>query len=127
MKNVDEFFAALDYTPKQSLLSTGEGQGVRFAIFLVPASIRILLQLSRDRLKSYASKIDFLETGAAPMMQRDMEELCRVLPDTRLYNTYASTETGIITTYNDETRPPFHHSRRLCRLSGTDADDGLYR
>ena len=100
MKNVDEFFAALDYTPKQSLLSTGEGQGVRFATFLVPASIRILLQLSRDRLKSYASKIDFLETGAAPMMQRDMEELCRVLPDTRLYNTYASTETGIITTYN---------------------------
>ena len=34
------------------------------------------------------------------MMQSDMEELCRVLPHTRLYNTYASTETGIITTYD---------------------------
>ena len=78
---------------------TGEGFP-RFATFLVPASIRILLQLSRDRLATYASKIDFLETGAAPMMQRDMEELCRLLPNTRLYNTYASTETGIITTYN---------------------------
>lgn len=103
MKNVEEFFTALDYIPKKSPLSSGEGQGVRiplFATFLVPASIRILLQLSSKRLKNYASMIDFLETGAAPMMQSDMEELCRLLPNTRLYNTYASTETGIITTYN---------------------------
>ena len=102
MKNVEEFFTALDYTPNKSPLPReGAGEGFpRFATFLVPASIRILLQLSSERLKSYASKIDFLETGAAPMMQSDMEELCRLLPNTRLYNTYASTETGIITTYN---------------------------
>ena len=102
MKNVEEFFTALDYTPNISPLPReGAGEGFpRFATFLVPASIRILLQLSSERLKSYASKIDFLETGAAPMMQSDMEELCRLLPNTRLYNTYASTETGIITTYN---------------------------
>ena len=99
MKNVEEFFTALNYIPRQSPLPSG-GAGVGFATFLVPASIRILLQLSSERLKSYASKIDFLETGAAPMMQSDMEELCRLLPNTRLYNTYASTETGIITTYN---------------------------
>jgi acyl-CoA synthetase (AMP-forming)/AMP-acid ligase II len=89
MKNLEEFFMPFDYA-----------KGTKFATFLVPASIRILLQLSSNRLKSYASKIDFLETGAAPMMQSDMEELCRLLPNTRLYNTYASTETGIITTYN---------------------------
>ena len=82
MKNLEEFFMPFDYA-----------KGTKFATFLVPASIR-------NRLKSYASKIDFLETGAAPMMQSDMEELCRLLPNTRLYNTYASTETGIITTYN---------------------------
>ena len=93
MKNVEEFFTALNYIPRQS-------PHPLFATFLVPASIRILLQFSHDRLASYASKIDFLETGAAPMMQSDMEELCRVLPHTRLYNTYASTETGIITTYD---------------------------
>ena len=89
MKNLEEFFMPFDYA-----------KGTKFATFLVPASIRILLQLSSERLKSYASKIDFLETGAAPMMQSDMEELCHLLPNTRLYNTYASTETGIITTYN---------------------------
>ena len=34
------------------------------------------------------------------MVQADMEALCRLLPHTRLYNTYASTETGIICTHN---------------------------
>ena len=34
------------------------------------------------------------------MSQADMESLCQLLPRTRLYNTYASTETGIICTHN---------------------------
>ena len=72
----------------------------KFATFLVPASIRILLQFSADRLATYANKIDFIETGAAAISQADMEALCRLLPNSRLYNTYASTETGIISTYN---------------------------
>ena len=29
-----------------------------------------------------------------------MLQLCHVLPQSRLYNTYASTETGIVSTYN---------------------------
>ena len=88
MKNLEEFFNALDY-PCQKV-----------ATFLVPASVRILLQLAGKRLRSYASKIDFIESGAAPMPHSDMMALCEALPHTRLYNTYASTETGIICTYN---------------------------
>ncbi len=96
MKDIEAFFTALDYVPASHL----EGERLVYATFLVPASIRMLLQLAGNRLASYAAKIDFVETGAAPIMQSDMEELCRVLPHSRLYNTYASTETGIITTYN---------------------------
>lgn len=88
MKDVDAFFQALDYP---------DG---RLATFLVPANIRILMQLGGARIATYARRLDFIETGAAPMAQSDMEELCRLLPHTRLYNTYASTETGIIATYN---------------------------
>jgi acyl-CoA synthetase (AMP-forming)/AMP-acid ligase II len=44
--------------------------------------------------------MDFIETGAAAISHSDMKSLCRILPNTRLYNTYASTETGIISTYN---------------------------
>lgn len=71
----------------------------RFATFLVPSAIRMLLFLARKDLAAVAQKIDFIETGAAPISQRDMELLCQVLPHSRLYNTYASTETGIVCSY----------------------------
>jgi acyl-CoA synthetase (AMP-forming)/AMP-acid ligase II len=70
------------------------------ATFLVPASIRMLIQFSSEKIKALAEKMEFIETGAAAISQSDMLELCRLLPHTRLYNTYASTETGIICTYN---------------------------
>lgn len=72
------------------------------ATFLVPSAIRMLLQFSRERLVSLADCIEFIETGAAPMVTSDMQQLREVLPNTRLYNTYASTETGIVSTY------PYH-------------------
>ena len=72
----------------------------RVATFLVPSSIRMLLKFARRELVALADRIDFVETGAAPMPQADMEALCQILPRTRLYNTYASTETGIICTHN---------------------------
>ena len=72
----------------------------RIATFLVPSSIRMLLKFVRKDLTALADRIDFIETGASPMPQVDMDELCQILPNTRLYNTYASTETGIICTHN---------------------------
>lgn len=88
VKDMESFLNAFEY-PSSSL-----------ATFLVPASIRMLIQFAPRRLKSLADKIDFIETGAAPMAQSDMEDLRQLLPHTRLYNTYASTETGIVSTYD---------------------------
>lgn len=88
MKDVNAFFQALDY-PSDHL-----------ATFLVPANIRMLLRFSQTRLASYANRIDFIETGGAPIAQEVMKQLCATLPQTRLYNTYASTEAGIVATYN---------------------------
>lgn len=88
MKNVTQFFDALELPYPKA------------ATFLVPSAIRILLQLNAKKLKQFASKIDFIETGAAPISHADMILLCNTLPNSRLYNTYASTETGIISTYN---------------------------
>ncbi len=88
MKDLNAFFRALDYPAK------------RMATFFVPATIRMILQFAPDKLASYADKLDFIESGAAPLPQTDMLRLCELLPNTRLYNTYASTETGIIATYN---------------------------
>lgn len=71
----------------------------KFASFLVPSSIRMLLQVARKDLEAVSHKIDFIETGAAPISQHDMEQLCQLLPHSRLFNTYASTETGIVCSY----------------------------
>ncbi len=88
MKRIDDFFRAAE---------TAQGM---VATFLVPASIRMLLAFGEQRLAELAEKVAFVETGAAPISVADMQRLCAVLPKSRLFNTYASTETGIIATYD---------------------------
>lgn len=120
LKDIDQFFRALDYPAP------------RMATFLVPANIRTLLMFSADRLSQYRHKIDFIESGAAPLPRADMQRLCELLPETRLYNTYASTETGIIATYNfNDGRclagclgHPMSHSRILITADGLIACQG---
>ena len=96
LKDLDRFFSAFD----SSQLPPDARRLRVFATFLVPASIRMLVKLSRSRMAALADCLDFVETGAAAISQADMEALCNLLPQTRLYNTYASTETGIIATQN---------------------------
>ena len=72
----------------------------KFATFLVPASIRLIMQFSYEKLCSLADRIDFIETGAAPITQSDMERLSKALPKSRLYNTYGGTEIGCVCTYD---------------------------
>ena len=93
LKDLDAFFCAVE-----------EAEG-RVATFMVPASIRMLMTFGADRMPLLAQKMEFLETGAAAMAQSDMEALCKALPQTRLYNTYASTETGIVCTHNFNAGP----------------------
>ena len=72
LKDLNRFFDAFQYpAPKM-------------ATFLVPASIRMLLQFGAAQLAALADKMDFIETGAAAISQADMAALCRLLPNTRL-------------------------------------------
>ena len=72
----------------------------KYATFFVPANIRFLLSFDAQRFAALADRLDFVESGGAPLSHADMLQLCEILPHTRLYNTYASTETGIIATYD---------------------------
>lgn len=93
MKDMNAFFEAFGYS------------GGKLATFMVPASIRMALQFGAERISPVAGRIDFIETGGAAISQADMDALCRLLPNTRLYNTYASTETGIVCTYDYNHNP----------------------
>lgn len=104
MKDLNAFFNAFEFTlPKfteQSNSIDNWYDEQKYACFLVPASIRMLLLLAKARLQSISHKIEFVETGAAPISSSDMKSLSEVLPNSRLYNTYASSETGMVSTYN---------------------------
>ena len=100
LKDLDALFDAL--RP-----ASFDQEKAKSATFLVPSAIRMLLQFSRERLTKLADCIEFIETGAAPMATSDMQQLHEVLPHTRLYNTYASTETGIVCTN------PYHLSQSI--------------
>ncbi len=67
---------------------------------LVPAALTAVLKLSRGRLADYADRIRYIQFGAAPMPEADRREICRLLPNSRLYNFYGSTESGCSALYN---------------------------
>lgn len=61
---------------------------------LSPSMLSIIFKLSKDRLGDYADQIDYIQLGSAPLPEKDKIHLSRILPKTRLYNFYGSTEAG---------------------------------
>ena len=59
-----------------------------------PASLGMIFHLSDDRIADYADQLDYIQIGSAPLAEADKEKLLRLLPDTRLYNFYGSSEAG---------------------------------
>lgn len=64
------------------------------AIDLSPSMLSIIFKLSKDRLGDYAGCLDYIQLGSAPLPEEDKLHLSRLLPHTRLYNFYGSTEAG---------------------------------
>ena len=61
---------------------------------LSPSILNIFFKLSKDRLGDYADVLDYIQLGSAPLSEEDKAHLSRILPKTRLYNFYGSTEAG---------------------------------
>ena len=64
---------------------------------LPPAFIALLEQLSEERLYDFADQIDFCELHASAVSETQKVFLKRVLPKSRLYYDYGSSEAGIVT------------------------------
>ena len=64
------------------------------AMDLSPSILNIFFKLSKDRLGDYADVLDYIQLGSAPLSEEDKAHLSRILPKTRLYNFYGSTEAG---------------------------------
>ena len=88
MTSVKRFFDALDY------------QKGTIACCLPPSAIRTIFQTTKEKIGEYAHVIDFIESAGAPLPESDKERLCTLLPDTRLYNNYGSSESASVCMYN---------------------------
>ena len=70
---------------------------------LVPSALTVVLKLSKNKLSDYADRIRYIQLGAAPLLEQDKDKICALLPKTRLYNFYGSTESGCTCIYNFNT------------------------
>lgn len=61
---------------------------------LSPSMLSIIFKLSKNRLGDYAGQMDYIQLGSAPLPEEDKVHLSEILPETRLYNFYGSTEAG---------------------------------
>ena len=74
---------------------------------LSPSMLGIMFKLSKDRLGDYAGTMDYIQLGSAPLSEEDKQHLSRILPKTRLYNFYGSTEAGCscLMDFNEAQKP----------------------
>jgi len=66
------------------------------SLYLPPANISILQQLSRDKLHAFADQIDYVYTASAPMQEAQRAFMREMLPHSRLYFSYGSSENGSV-------------------------------
>ncbi|MCH5265259.1 MAG: acyl--CoA ligase [Lachnospiraceae bacterium] len=87
MSSMKNFFGALDKYPINCMC-------------IPPSGIRVLLQITGDKLSEYRDRIEYMENSTAPMPENLRQKLGELLPDARLYNSYGSSEAGAIVIYD---------------------------
>lgn len=73
------------------------------SFFLPPASIRVLLSRTGDYLSSFKDQVDYVYCSSSMLLEGDAQKLRELLPNSRLYNGYESTETPAVSVYNFNT------------------------
>ena len=64
------------------------------AITIVPAILNLILEAYKEKLGEYDARLNYIQIGSAPLHEYIKERLLKLLPTTRLYNTYGATESG---------------------------------
>lgn len=65
------------------------------ALAIAPAALSIIFKLSGDKISEYKDKLEYVQLGSAPISESDKKHLCELLPNSRLYNFYGTSEAGV--------------------------------
>lgn len=79
---IRRFFDALDTYHANSIAAS-------------PTSLPLIFKLTGERLSQYAHQLTFMSFGSAPFPDADKVRLKALLPQTRIYDLYGSTEAGV--------------------------------
>lgn len=93
LKNLQVFFDVIDKASVPVGCSTP------------PSAVRSILAMTGDKIGEFADKIDFIISDGAPLPEPDKQRLCGLLPKSRLYNSYGSTEGGAVCMYDFNRHP----------------------
>ena len=70
------------------------------SILMPRSAVRMLLVLSKRELAKYSGQLHHIHTGSAAFPEADKEMLCSILPETRLYFAYGSSEAGCVSMFD---------------------------
>ncbi|MCR5683869.1 MAG: acyl--CoA ligase [Lachnospiraceae bacterium] len=70
------------------------------SILMPPAAVRMILLLAGKELSKYSDQLHHIHTGSAAFPEADKEKLCELLPHTRLYFAYGSSEAGCVSMFD---------------------------
>ncbi len=92
---------------------------------LVPSALTVVLRLSKKKLADYKDRLRYLQFGSAPLADADVQTVCELLPNTRMYNIYGSTESGCTCIYdfNCENRKKNCIGKPTCNTTVLMVDD----
>lgn len=69
------------------------------AITFVPSVLKLVLEVYKDKISEYDAQLNYVQISSAPLYSDLQETLHNLLPTTRLYNIYGTTESGCTLSY----------------------------
>lgn len=71
------------------------------SIAMNPSALAIILKGSGNKISAYKNQLDYIEFSSSPLKIDLLKEIISMLPNTKMYNIYGSTEAGCMTGYDN--------------------------
>lgn len=71
------------------------------SIAMNPSALAIILKGSGNKISAYKNQLDYIEFSSSPLKIDLLKEVISMLPNTKMYNIYGSTEAGCMTGYDN--------------------------
>lgn len=71
------------------------------SIAMNPSALAIILKGSGNKIAGYYNQLNYIEFSSSPLKIDLLKEIINMLPNTKMYNIYGSTEAGCMTGYDN--------------------------